>query len=477
MKTILPMGIVLFVAFGCTKPLDPGQESPVAAKAQDDSLFDLFGSFDSQADSAKSTERPDTTVTNSGPDVVIDTLWASIDRGAPGSLFTLWTRVHNQGNAIADSLTVRFYLSNNTTITPGDDELASLPIASLSSGEQDTLEVELALSTRDVSINFFGACVDSVVGEQATDNNCSLQAQTVRIEIEGEAQADDTEATETEETETEQGDDPSQRFNITLAFRPEVPQKARLIIRRAARRWEEVIVGDVPDFITKEPYVDTYGDTIPSGSLIDDLYIKVYKEKGTSLAGAGPFGGWREHDYGTIKGVDPRDWWGIAWIFFDFDEFKNYKNWESTMYFLALHEIGHTVGLLPSYTYRVTANNTGTSSCTISPNNCPQGTRQFITGPNAIAQFKRLLGGAIWDKPGVPTSSPLDIHWDEKVLGEDVMASWSPLISTVSAGLLQDMGYTVDMSKTDPITVYPQNYAGKRVAAQLPPHWCGTGKH
>lgn len=475
----------------CSGDKDPSPIGP-AGKAQDDSLFDLFGSFETQADSVKSTEKPDTTVETQGVDVVIDTLWASIDRGAPGSLFTLWTRLRNQGNAIADSLTVRFYLSNNATITPGDDELANLPIASLPAGSQDTLEVELALSTRDVSINFFGACVDSVAGEQATDNNCSPQARTVRIEIEGATAAEDTEETETEQGQGTNSDtttattiqpdipqgDPSQRFNITLAFTEEVPQEARLIFQRAARRWEEVVVGDMPDTKAQGLHYSARGgghhSLAPQGTHIDDIHITVFKGGSVSYE----LWGYDGYSVGSAAYLEAeesgpegylRTIIGSVGIEFDdvelIQEYRSlehppssYEAYESGLYYLAMHEIGHLLDVPPGDALRISSSG-----------------RQFVTSPNAKAQFKLLLGGVIWNKPGVPIDTDL-AHWDGHVLFEDVMGGFLPLISRVSAGLLQDIGHTVNLSATDPITVYPQESAAKQVVPRRPPLWCELGR-
>ena len=98
---------------------------------------------------------------------------------APGDTLRLRARVENVGKVPADSTTLRYYLSGDSSITQDDTEqgtdavgVLAPPGTSTSHAITTTMSITLtAPSTRGTY--FYGACVDSVRDESNTDNNCS----------------------------------------------------------------------------------------------------------------------------------------------------------------------------------------------------------------------------------------------------------------------------------------------------------------
>ena len=81
--------------------------------------------------------------------------------------------VNNQGNGTADSTTLRYYRSTDSTITSGDTEAGTDSVSGLNpSGSSDESISLTAPSTPGTY--YYGACVDSVTGESDTTNNCSV---------------------------------------------------------------------------------------------------------------------------------------------------------------------------------------------------------------------------------------------------------------------------------------------------------------
>ena len=95
--------------------------------------------------------------------------------------FTLSATVRNQGIAQADSLTLRYYLSPNETISTSDEEIGRASIASLN-GADSSAELISLTAPSTLGTYYYGACVDAVDGEEETDNNCS---EGVRVAVSG----------------------------------------------------------------------------------------------------------------------------------------------------------------------------------------------------------------------------------------------------------------------------------------------------
>ena len=139
----------------------------------------------------------DSTSSEGGPDLIVQSPSVSAVMLTPGQEFTLNATVHNQGDEQAAATMLHYYRSNNATITSSDTEVGTDEIgvldASATSASSITLTAPTSVSA-EVGI-YYGACVASVRGESNTDNNCSSA---VKITVSGQ------EETEEEEDETTQ---------------------------------------------------------------------------------------------------------------------------------------------------------------------------------------------------------------------------------------------------------------------------------
>ena len=113
------------------------------------------------------------------PDLVVETPSVSVSALTTGQSFEFRATVRNQGGRRSDTTTLRYFRSNDTTISNGDtlvgtDAVNALP-ASGSSAESIGLTAPSNTGTY-----YYGACVDPVNGESRTGNNCS---QSVRVTV------------------------------------------------------------------------------------------------------------------------------------------------------------------------------------------------------------------------------------------------------------------------------------------------------
>ena len=131
----------------------------------DDFSFDLSDLFNTPSAAA--------------PDLVVSSASASDTTLTAGQAFTLQAKVRNQGDEPSAATTLRYYLSDDATITSGDEEVGTDAIGALNPSAISGVLISL---TAPVSAGtyYYGACVESVSGESDTDNNCS-RAVTVTV--------------------------------------------------------------------------------------------------------------------------------------------------------------------------------------------------------------------------------------------------------------------------------------------------------
>ena len=106
------------------------------------------------------------------PDLVVDTPTVDASAPAAGARITLSATVRNQGNGRSDSTTLRYYQSNDSTITSGDTEVGTDPVFGLDASESGDESISLTAPSTPGTY-YYGACVDGVFGESDTTNNCS----------------------------------------------------------------------------------------------------------------------------------------------------------------------------------------------------------------------------------------------------------------------------------------------------------------
>ena len=108
-----------------------------------------------------------------GPsDLVVESPEISDSTLGFGQPFTLQVTVQNQGAGPADATTLVYYRSTDETISSSDTRVGSGDVSLLFSSDASAASISL-IAPEDAGTYYYGACVQSVVGESDTDNNCS----------------------------------------------------------------------------------------------------------------------------------------------------------------------------------------------------------------------------------------------------------------------------------------------------------------
>ena len=194
------------------------------------------------------------------------------------------------------------------------------------------------------------------------------------------------------------------------------------VFDRAAARWEQIIVGDIPNA--------TY-----RGTAVDDVLIDASGEaidgSGGILGQAGPDafrGGSRLPIHGVME--------------FDTADLASLES-SGRLYDVILHEMGHVLGVGTIWQARGLLSGAGTAN------------PRFL-GTRATAEYNALFGATGTSVPVEGNNSPAgsrDSHWRESVFGAELMTPYisgaSNPISRVTVASLADLGYTVNMSAAD----------------------------
>ena len=215
---------------------------------------------------------------------------------------------------------------------------------------------------------------------------------------------------------------PAGNFAITFNFTSDVPASVITASARAAERWSEIIIGDLPS-VTSATYgfVDDLLINIQIG-LLDDI------EDGDTLANARPIA------FRTDSGGLPY----VAEVGISADEVGN-ANLDDVL----LHEFAHCMGFPNSNAWRNYVANTTTPT--------------EFTGPKAVSYYNSIFGNTA---TGVPIEqeggdgTAYD-HWTESIFGNEILTGFigtSNPISVITVGAYDDMGYDVDYSAADPYT-------------------------
>ncbi len=222
------------------------------------------------------------------------------------------------------------------------------------------------------------------------------------------------------------------RLNIHLVFDPGFTEEQKGLMRRAAARWEEVVVGDLPD-VPIPGYRENCGHDNGRrlAGTVDDVVIEVYpNSKGF---GDNPLAGRCGERDGTGHAFH-----GGVW----FADFFLRSTQLDAFYKAALHEIGHVLGF------------GGDAWDRIERSRGADRADPYFPGPLAVKAFNDA-GGLAYDGRRVPLHVGSTSHWRTSVLTGDVMTTngGRPLISAVTVQALADIGLVVDLAKADPFTL------------------------
>ena len=210
-------------------------------------------------------------------------------------------------------------------------------------------------------------------------------------------------------------------FDIQLNYQG-LTTSEQAIFQQAAARWEQIIIGDLPNA--------TYASRVVDDLLIDASATAIDGVGGT-LGQAGPdrFRSGTLMPYHGSMQFDTADLAAMAR--------------DGTLLSVVQHEIGHILGIGILWDDRGLLSGAGTSN--------PR-----FTGQRATAEYNAIFG---LRESGVPVENSggagtRDAHWRDSILVNELMTGWAgpgtqlPL-SRITVASLADLGYQVDMSKAN----------------------------
>ena len=339
-----------------------------------------------------------------------------------GQTITVGGSVRNSGNTAAGAFTEQWYLSRDA-VGSSDDILlsqasgggtsygvAGLAAATTSSTFAATLQLPSTLPSGWSGSSFY-IVMRTDAASQVTETNESNNF--------GQAGSGLDYAPITVGGTTQPGG-----FQIQLSMSG-LTATQQAIFQQAADRWEEVIVGDLPNA--------TY-----RGQTVDDLLINA---SASSIDGVGGILGQAGPD--AFRSGTSLPYHGS--MEFDSADIASMQS-NGSLLDVVVHEIGHILGIGTLWSTKGLVTGVGTSN--------PR-----YTGAQAVAAYNQIFGLSETSIPVENTggSGTAGSHWRDSVFRSEVMTGYAgpgsdlPL-SLITVASLADLGYQVNRNAADPYT-------------------------
>ena len=235
-------------------------------------------------------------------------------------------------------------------------------------------------------------------------------------------------------------------FTLELIFLPNhrLNDAQVALVRKAAKRWESVIVGDIPDEEFASVPFDTERDfewgTARTGSVVidyvvDDVAVLITTDPGITGGAWGGVHMWRASN-------------GLPLISYVILAENLLEESETVLEMVLLHELGHCLGFGTVWP----------EDLLIDPSRENSEADTYFSGPLAVEAFN-AAGGESYEGNKVPVANGGDDgHWRGSVFGNELMASnvdatYPYFLSAITIQSLADLGYKVDPSQADPFTL------------------------
>lgn len=217
----------------------------------------------------------------------------------------------------------------------------------------------------------------------------------------------------------------------------EIRAGERQAFDEAARRWSQVVVGDLSDSFVEQRHVEQYCEGYGYSGPIDDLLLIADV---TELDGPGGIVGMAG---ACIVRSDGFPLVGLVVIDrYDIDQLTS----TGDLYTVVLHEMGHVLDISHSGWQR-------RGLLSHDREKCLESRTVRFTGSTAMEEYGRLGGTGgevpVEDNAVVGTACS---HWDHETFHSELMTGYlshDARLSRLTIGALADMGYQVDMSAAD----------------------------
>lgn len=240
---------------------------------------------------------------------------------------------------------------------------------------------------------------------------------------------------------------PQAGYDITLRFLDErFGSQEQAVIQAAARRWEEVVIGDLPEYRgdigpARCARFIRQGTPAYSGSIDDvlvDVLVSDETDPGKKVGGTGDFAA---RALACVHRGNNQAIYGVIQYELEFLQAAS----EGSLYRVSLHEFGHILGLVPSTARWIRGLNSA---------------QPTYAGAQGLQEYQALGGqGQVPVQSCFPRGprggrdcTGAHSHWDPLRLPGEVMSTGAA-ISRISLGALMDLGYQVDMVAADPLVL------------------------